>query len=194
MRAPRAYTAAARTSGMGCASSGAIASAAPDANASPWRDLKFSQSFPTQRQSQRTNRGEPAGEAAWGRCPRQICMSPDCAHTVWPFGCPSVMAARTNAAIARSSLGTCGESRNLMKYTCPLSFTRSSWQLRSSARILVQMKTRICRRSGAVVCSSLRTYGNIPTESARSTAHGPMSRNLPSNTRARSRCDCERST
>mmetsp|Transcript_2280 Transcript_2280/g.10363 ORF Transcript_2280/g.10363 Transcript_2280/m.10363 type:complete len:444 (-) Transcript_2280:1061-2392(-) len=171
-----------------------MASGAPDKNASPWRDLKSSHNLPTHRQSQRTNKGEPAGDDAWGRWLRQICMRPDCAQTVCPFGWASVMAARTNAAMARSSLGTCGESRNLMKYTCPLSLTRSSWQLRSSARILVQMKTSICRRSGAVVCSSFKTYGKIPTDSAKSTAHGPMSRNRPSSTSARSRCDCDSST
>ena len=104
------------------------------------------------------------------------------------------MAARTNAAIARSSLGVRGASRNRMKYACELSFTRSAWHDRSRARIFVQMNTKICLRSGAVVWRSLRTYGNIPTDSARSTAHGPLSRNRPSRTSARSRCDCDSST
>ena len=85
------------------------------------------------------------------------------------------MAASTNAAIALSSDGTDGESRNRTKYTCPLSFTRSSWHERSSASIFVHMKTKICLKSGAVVCRSFNTYGKMPTLRARSTAHGPMS-------------------
>lgn len=86
----------------------------------------------------------------------------------------------------------------------------------SRARIFVQINTRICRSSGVVVCNSFRTYGNIPTDKAyeevflkstlklvgcmsnvkrkinstiitRSTAQGPMSRNLPRRTSARNR-------
>ena len=68
---------------------------------------------------------------------------PELAQTAWPLGWSSAMAASTNAAIARSSLGTCGESRKRMKYTWELSLTRSCWHDRSSARIFVQMKTRI---------------------------------------------------
>ena len=69
-----------------------------------------------------------------------------------------------------------------------------TWQDRSRARILVQMKTRVGRSSSAVVCSSLRTYGKMPTESARSTAQSPMSRKLPSSLSARSLCTWLRST
>jgi hypothetical protein len=36
----------------------------------------------------------------------------------------------------------------------------------SRAKILVQINTSICRKSVAVVCSNLRTYGNIPTDNA----------------------------
>uniref|UniRef100_A0A2P2MA82 Regulatory-associated protein of TOR 1 isoform X1 n=1 Tax=Rhizophora mucronata TaxID=61149 RepID=A0A2P2MA82_RHIMU len=78
-------------------------------------------------------------------------------------------------------------SRNRMKYMCPPSLTRSTWHDLSSARIFVHIKTRICLSSGIVVCNSFKTYGNIPTDNARSTAQGPISRNLPRSTNARNR-------
>mmetsp|Transcript_7005 Transcript_7005/g.26476 ORF Transcript_7005/g.26476 Transcript_7005/m.26476 type:complete len:210 (-) Transcript_7005:1806-2435(-) len=56
------------------------------------------------------------------------------------------------------------------------------------------MNTKICRKSGAVVCRSFSTYGKIPTLSAKSTAHGPMSKNRPNKTSARNRCDCDSNT
>ena len=107
----------------------------------------------------------------------------------WPFGWLSQMEARTKAAPALASGGTTGSviSRNLMKYMWQLSFARSAWQDWSSARILVQMKTRICRSSSAVAWRSFSTYGKIPTLSASSTAQLPRSRNRPSSTSARSR-------
>mmetsp|Transcript_42962 Transcript_42962/g.108450 ORF Transcript_42962/g.108450 Transcript_42962/m.108450 type:complete len:351 (-) Transcript_42962:1043-2095(-) len=89
--------------------------------------------------------------------------------------------------MVRSSVGMRFELSTVMKYLWPLSFTRSIWQLLSRARILAQMKTRIGRRLGAGLCSSLSTYGKMPTESARLTAHGPWSRKRPSRRSARNR-------
>ena len=48
--------------------------------------------------------------------------------------------------------------------------------------------------SRAEDCNSFKTYGNIPTESARLTAHGPKSRKRPRRSKARKRCAWLRST
>ena len=53
------------------------------------------------------------------------------------------------------------------------------------------------KQSGGTCSLEIRTfstYGKIPTLSAKSTAHGPMSKNRPNKTSARNRCDCDSNT
>lgn len=64
----------------------------------------------------------------------------------------------------------------------------------STARIFAHIKTKTGLNSLAELCNNFNTYGNIPTPNAKLTAHGPKSRNRPSNSKARSRCTCDKST
>ena len=50
------------------------------------------------------------------------------------------------------------------------------------------LKTNVYSEIESNLIRSLRTYVQMPTESARFTAHGPRSRNLPSRSSARNRC------
>eukprot|EP00160_Parvularia_atlantis_P017828 Unigene6302_Nuclearia_a/m.19404 Unigene6302_Nuclearia_a/g.19404 ORF Unigene6302_Nuclearia_a/g.19404 Unigene6302_Nuclearia_a/m.19404 type:complete len:323 (+) Unigene6302_Nuclearia_a:2111-3079(+) len=88
----------------------------------------------------------------------------------------------------RSSTGTDVFHKTMTKYLYPLSRTSSTWHERSTAIMRAQMCTRPLRCSTAGDCSSLSTYGKMPTESARLAAHAPRSRNCASSRSARSRC------
>lgn len=63
----------------------------------------------------------------------------------------------------KSNTMTESELQHLMNM---LSLLKKSRYTLSSARIFVQINTRICRSSGVIVCNSFSTYGNIPTDSA----------------------------
>ena len=90
----------------------------------------FSHSFPAQRHS------HLASSCCWGAWPSWLTMctrwgrhtpsrlAP--AHRLWPRGCSSQITARTKAAWALDVGGGSLLSRNLMKYRCPLSLTRST--------------------------------------------------------------------
>lgn len=51
----------------------------------------------------------------------------------------------------------------------------------SNANIFAHMNARSCFISVALLCKSLSTYGNIPTDSAKFNAQCPISINLPNN-------------
>mmetsp|Transcript_9180 Transcript_9180/g.30355 ORF Transcript_9180/g.30355 Transcript_9180/m.30355 type:complete len:222 (+) Transcript_9180:487-1152(+) len=84
--------------------------------------------------------------------------------------------------------------RCAMNETCASSFSKSAAQEGSKANIEAHIATKGRRRSSAGDCSSFRTYGNIPTQSARFTARAPSSMNRRSSTNARTRCACDSKT
>lgn len=78
--------------------------------------------------------------------------------------------------ICRSKVGSSGDESSLTKYVYPLSLRRSFWQDLSTARIRAQMNIKVALRSAAGERRSLQTYGKMPIERAKLTAHGPKSR------------------
>jgi len=64
----------------------------------------------------------------------------------------------------------------------------------STARIFAQIKTSKGLSSLALLCNNFKTYGKIPTLSARLTAHGPRSRKRPKSSNALNLCTWLNST
>mmetsp|Transcript_7777 Transcript_7777/g.26772 ORF Transcript_7777/g.26772 Transcript_7777/m.26772 type:complete len:231 (-) Transcript_7777:1655-2347(-) len=162
MREPRAKMAAALTLGEAELKSLESFSVTPSSNACIVSSKESSQIFPRQRQSHCASRAvDPEITLVGPSCrdPRQTSTSLAWAHALWPLGWLWHTTDRMKAAPALDSGGMAesGISKNRMKYMKLESLVRSILQLWSRARILVQMKTRICLSSFAVVCSSLRT-------------------------------------
>lgn len=71
---------------------------------------------------------------------------------------------RLHGRSASTSHNTAARSHTSALMKCAPTFHKQpTWLLVSHAMILAQMSTSVWRRSVAVVCSSLSTYGKMPT-------------------------------
>mmetsp|Transcript_8663 Transcript_8663/g.17563 ORF Transcript_8663/g.17563 Transcript_8663/m.17563 type:complete len:255 (-) Transcript_8663:197-961(-) len=162
MRDPSAKTAAALTFGEAERRSLESLSVIPCWKARRESSNESSQILPRQRQSHCARSAVDPEMTLEGPCwrePRHTSTSLAWAQAFWPLGWLLQTPERMKAAPALDSGGIAesGISRKRIKYMKLESLVKSILQDWSRARIFVQMKTRICRSSFAVVWSSLRT-------------------------------------
>jgi hypothetical protein len=117
------------TSGWGSDNSKVIMSGAFDCKPTNWASGNSSQSLPRHKQSHCKSKGSvcPSRGFSGCRCLKQTSIRPALIQTSWPFLYPSTITAKTNTAIARCSGKASKLSRNLIKYACPPSLTKSTW-------------------------------------------------------------------